>query len=139
MHRWGYLFLYLTICFGCGQRATPRGTIRGKVTLDGRPISSAVIVFENLSQGISQSANLAADGTYEMRTHEGAGIVVGEYHVAIRPGTIGTGEVPLVANPKASPIAPSDIPDRYQHPATSQLTVTVVEGNNVDADFELTK
>lgn len=135
------LFAVVTIgCIACGCGAPDRqlGIVRGKVTVNGQSLGSGSVVFENLTRGISQVADIQPDGTYEMATFEGIGIPAGEYRVAIKPSSMGTGEAPLVSTPANSvPKARTAIPDKYQHPATSPLTVRVNEGENPEFPIDL--
>jgi hypothetical protein len=133
-------FLALACCIapailsGCGPSDV--GPVSGKVTLDGRPLTGAVIVFENASRGISLNAPLAADGTFTLRTFDKAGLPPGEYQVAIRPGDFGSGETPLAVAPGASPPS-SPVPMHYRSTATSGLTAKVQLGSNPPYEFPL--
>jgi hypothetical protein len=86
---WGTLAIALTLAAGCrGAPAPPkRGTIHGKVTLDGKPVAKANIRFIALeSSGINVLAAVT-DGVYEVP--EGQGPVKGKYRVEFsvpRPG-----------------------------------------------------
>jgi hypothetical protein len=120
---------------GCGPGANV-GTVSGRVTLDGTPVSDATIAFENAKSGVSVNASLAADGTFTVRTFDKPGLPPGDYRVAVRPGTFSTGEAPLVAPPRPM-AAKTPIPAKYHNAATSELTATVKVGSNSPYEFAL--
>ena len=122
---------------GCSQPEV--GVVQGRVTLDGQPLSSGSVVFEDASRGISVNAAIAADGTFSARTYDKPGLPPGHYIVAIRPGSVGSGEAPLVgdADPDATP-SQSEIPLRYRSVKTSELTADVELGDNPPFNFALT-
>lgn len=123
---------------GCPSAHPELGQIAGRVTLQGEPVATGCVVFENLALGVSQVANLSADGSYQMVTPNGPGILPGSYRVAIRPDPMGTGETPLAADPAAAlPAEPTSIPQEYQHAATSPLRCEVLPGPNPPADYDL--
>lgn len=120
---------------GCHRAEPMIGTVAGHVRLDDKPVRDAVIVFEEPTKGISVNASIEPDGTFRIATFDQPGLPPGTYQVAVRPGSFGSGETPLVGGPVAS--APvTKIPARYQSPATSGLTATVQAGENT-FPFEL--
>ncbi|MCA9246331.1 MAG: hypothetical protein KDA42_04420 [Planctomycetales bacterium] len=126
-------FCLLTLLMHAGCNSQSVGQVAGKVTLGSQPLTGHMIIFEN-DQGVSVSANLAADGSYTLRTSELNGLPPGEYKIAIRPGNIGTGEAPLVGGPEENSAAP-EIPTLYHNSATSGLSATVNAGANEPFDF----
>ena len=127
----------LLLIFGCSKPDV--GTVAGRVTLDGQPLSTGTIVFEDAKRGISVNAALASDGTYTARTYDKPGLSPGSYQVAIRPGLVGSGEAPLVGDADSSSGASvSTIPQRYRSVRTSELTADVQLGDNRPFDFALT-
>ncbi len=130
------LALGLAMVWGCGSKEA--GSVSGKVTLGGQPLSQGSIVFQDSARGISVTAPLSRDGTYVAKTHDRPGLPPGTYQVAIMPGTMADGEIPLAVDPATQAAAPaSPIPDRYRNPATSGLTITVKAGKNPSFDFDL--
>lgn len=128
----------LALCLsGCGGPEV--GIVQGKVTLDGQPLTGASVVFEDAARGISVNAPLAADGTFKARTYDKPGLPPGTYRVAVRPGSVGSGEAPLVgdADPTAAP--PITVPERYRSVKTSELIAQVNAGKNPPLEFALTK
>jgi len=124
---------------GCGGPETaPRGTVAGKVTLGGKPVTRGAVVFENPETGVAVMAALGPDGTYEVKTYEGAGLPVGHYRVAVTPqAPAATDENPLAGAGALEPPQPVEIPARYHDAADSPLEIDVDEGKNRPFDFEL--
>lgn len=130
---------------GCGgSKEAARGVVRGQVTLYGKPLSGAIIVFENKAVGVNQSATLDDDGRYEFITYDAAGLPAGSYKVTIsagrfmKPGE----EIPkLTPGPKVvTPVAKKPdaiIPDKYAKAESSGLSADVKAGDNPPFDFHL--
>lgn len=77
--RWNGLLavvLPLVSVAGCGRAEV--GSVAGRVTLDGSPLSGAVILFENAERGVSVDAELAADGSYSVRLFDMPGLQSGK-------------------------------------------------------------
>jgi len=126
--RWRFLAGLLTVCWltGCGGRA-PTGSISGKVTLGGTPLSAGVVVFSNAKTGVGASAPLDASGTYTIES-----IATGQYQVAVQPPP-----APAPHEMEQASAAPRvSVPQKSQDPKTSNLTATVNEGANKQ-DFAL--
>ena len=121
---------------GCNQESI--GKVAGKVTLAGRPLSAGSIVFDNQVAGISVRANLGPEGTYQVRTHDKAGLPPGNYRVAVTPSVVGNGETPLAGKPLPE-APPALIPVKYHDVKTSGLTADVQAGQNQSFDFALVK
>ena len=114
------------ILVGC-QRAPTLGKVSGKVTLDGQPVSEGRISFNDASRGIFMTADLRADGSYEVVRAEGHGLPPGTYQVAVTPLP---SDLPVGFSSTAPPKRFSEIPAKYHNPATSGLTLTVAQETN---------
>ena len=117
---------------GCFQSGPTISTVSGKVTLDGQPVTDAVINFASES-GFGVQVKLAEDGTYAFQSQYGKGIPLGSYKVSIAPPWRDPREA---ADPTAmlSGVSPPDysrIPKRYRSFNTSGFTAEVKEGGNV--------
>ena len=130
----------LLLTAGCSGPA-PRGPVRGRVTVGANPVTAGTIIFENKAAGVAVTCPLNEDGTYEFKTHEGRGLPVGAYDVAITPGGVMTGADDVLVPGKPPPPPPRvsavKIPSRYHTTATSRLHVEVKAGDNPPFDFDL--
>ncbi len=122
---------------GCrrGPDLGPFGDVSGKVTFTGKPVAEGAITFTSTGSGQSATIPLRPDGSYTARLGERDGLPVGEYRVYIRPPVLtqeqraakhhqsAAGE----GRPKTYPM----IPQKYRSEATSELSVTVKEEDNV--------
>jgi hypothetical protein len=120
---------------GCGKKAADYGSVSGRVTFKGQPVSEGQVVFFEPEVRVYQTARIRPDGTYSVKMSDGPGLVTGSYQVAVMP--------PVVEGPgskSAGPRSPGkypDIPPRYRTPKTSQLSLTVVEGKNPPFDIDM--
>ncbi len=125
--------VFVTACSG-----PDIGQVSGKVTVNGKPLGNAHINFSSPDQKVSVNANLNEDGTYVIKTYEHDGLPPGDYQVAVKSGTFGYEETPLVGQaPPASARPTVHIPPKYAYPKTSGLTATVQRGKNKSFDFDL--
>jgi len=121
---------------GCANSNT--GNVAGRVTLGDKPVTEGSVLFEDAAAGISVHAALQSDGSYEVKTYDRDGLPPGTYKVAVTPSKFGDGDAPLVSNSDAQAAAASaTIPERYTRTATSELSVSVVAGDNPPFDFKL--
>jgi hypothetical protein len=116
---------------GCGKPSYQLDTapVKGKVTIDGQPLSSGYVTFV-VSRGRASSAEIQPDGTFEMSTYEkGDGAQVGTHPVVIAP-------VPpdeYQSGPKPIPV-----PERYTRAGTSGFTAEVKPGEDNFIELNLT-
>lgn len=120
--------LLASYLIGCGSGGPPSGTISGKVTLNGQPLSTGVVVFSNAAAGIAADAELNASGEYRLDTP----IPAGPYDVAVQPPP----PPPPDQLEQAAARPKSPIPEKYLTPETSGLKATIQAGKNT-ADFAL--
>jgi hypothetical protein len=130
----GWAAIALVIGGGCG--GPPIATVRGRVTLDGRPLTAGTVVFEG--DGRSYTGSIGADGRFELRFMGEPGIRPGTYGVAVIPP-----EAEVVADPKTTdlravnPVDPRNYPERYRLPSTSGISRTVSPGEaTIDIDLQ---
>ena len=98
---------------------TPYATVKGRVTLDGKPLGGALVGFYP-DQGRGSHGETDADGRYELRyTNKKAGVPPGGCVVRITTADANT---------------PEKLPARYHD--KSELAEEVKPGDNV-FDFEL--
>jgi hypothetical protein len=74
----------LLVVVGCGQSGPEVAPVKGRVTLDGRPLEMADIVFQPNDGGSPSTSRTDADGTYELLYKRGVvGARTGEHTVRI--------------------------------------------------------
>lgn len=114
---------------GCSDSASSNlAPVSGRVTLDGKPLAAALVVFEG-SDGRSANGITDADGQYTAHfTSTVVGAPVGKCRVRIGTDRAGTAE------PAARKLV-ERVPDRYN--IASQEFVEVKRGKN-RFDFDLT-
>jgi len=120
------LLCCLLLC-GCGSKLA---SVEGTVTLDGKPLSTGTVVFQNegLPMGVG---GLSSNGSYTIYTGDQPGLPPGDYQVTVsayqtRPGR----------DEMEEPIPVLLTPPRYNKPETSGLTAKVTPGSN-RFDFKL--
>ena len=105
---------------GCGPDGKPMGTVAGRVTYKGQPVTEGEVEVVNTDFAVGAIVRLDATGRFEVDVPVPAGV----YSVAVAP--------PRFVEGKTFP----NIPRRARALATSGLTVTVNPGKN-EADIEL--
>ena len=134
--------IFLLTVFGCSSEE-PRGTVSGTVLLNGVPLSEGTIYFEHHSKGVALTGQIKSDGSFKLASHQGAGLVVGSYQVAISPEAMlmSADEIPLVGkNPrKPNDVKKSPLPEKYFKTSTSGLVAEIKEGDNPPIVFDLKK
>jgi hypothetical protein len=118
---------------GC-QRGEELGHVTGQVSFKGKPVASGFVIFANDANGVYMTAELDAEGKFEIITAKGAGLPFGEYQVGVSPPLMDHPLGPIEEPPEAD--KRKDIPRRYRDPATSGLKREVKSGENV-IDLEL--
>jgi len=139
--------LFGALALGCGESEPPLpelAPVTGTVTLDGKPLSDATIVFMPVAPDGSTPGGLTNEaGVYELKTasgsQNGVGAPAGEYKVMINRYVDSKGAV-VKATPDQGPMGlggMESLPQKYSNPGMTTLTATVPkEGGKVD--FELT-
>ena len=129
LFRRSWLLLAFTslIAFGC-SKPEPVGTVSGKVTLGDAPYTNADLVFLSLETGQGGTAEIQSDGSFQVSEP----LAVGKYKVYLAPKlSQATGE--------AQPVTiDQSVPDKYWNEASSDISVTVKEGEN-DVQVSLQK
>jgi len=116
-------------CAGCGRGAPPTGSISGRVTYRGKPITSGMVLLLSEEMGIGATGELDAHGSYRIPP-----LQTGDYKVAItrppqpEPHEL-DGGAPMVD-------LSVDLPRELTSPLSSGLSTTVAEGHNT-LDFDL--
>jgi hypothetical protein len=124
----------LTIALGC-SRGPQMHSVSGTVTMDGKPLDGASVVFNPVTEdGLLAAGKTNADGMYELRTQEQAGAVAGSYKVTVL--------LTKVTGTRKNPDSDDDlkmtyiVPSTFSDPETSGLEAKVPGPESYD--FSLT-
>jgi hypothetical protein len=116
---------------GCGR---PTGSVSGKVTYQGKPLTSGLVIFVDKDGFVSQPAGIEIDGTYVAQ-----GVYVGPTKVCVEthPLSGGDGGAAVMKDGKEVPrprYVP--LPAKYKDAKQTDLGLDVKPGANV-FDIEL--
>jgi hypothetical protein len=118
----GAILLMLAVANGCGRSGPQVAPVRGRVTLDDRPLANADVTFQPDGSRRASIGRTDADGRYELAYRMGQpGAIVGPHIVRINVSS------ELVRNPP-------HIPARYD--TASELQRDVQAGQN-EFNFDL--
>jgi len=138
--------IVVALCIGCGQSGPKLVKVRGKVTLQSRPLVAGVVTFQPLDKGVVSTRRpsigvIESDGIYRISTfvsYDGA--EPGEYLVSVDGSLKKAGGTPQSIDPDALLLQPSgdNVPLRYLSPQTSGLRTTVpADAGEANIDFAL--
>lgn len=134
------MIIFSWLLIGCGKSSGPELVeVTGTVTLDGKPLSNAVIYFlPNLDKGTkgpTASAVLDAEGKYRLSSPGGkSGVIKGHHFVTLICQENGVREVE--PNVFVRIEGKCLLPARYSYEKTSKLVAEVAKSDTID--FELT-
>jgi len=118
--RLGALILFGVVALlGCSNKK-PVGSISGKVTYKGNPVTTGSINFYAAERGMAAEAKMDASGNFSIKELE-----VGTYKVYISPPV--PEQLPPGTPPKKEKF---EVPAKYQDPARSTITKDVKAGPN---------
>lgn len=106
---------------GCGSE--PSGTVTGKVTYKGTPVTSGSISFLMKGKGIAQDAKLDALGAFAMAET----LPVGMYHIVYVPPTP---EPQDPSKPRKAETVAVAVPPKFRDINTSGISVEISNGKN---------
>jgi hypothetical protein len=129
-----YLVLAIAVLLaaGCGPGGPEIAHVSGRVTMDGKPLANATVVFipEN---GRPAGAQTNSDGKYVLEFTEGRrGAIPGKN--TIRISTLRDAD--RDANGKAIPASPETIPAKYNAASTLEFTVEPRKRNVANFDLK---
>jgi hypothetical protein len=133
-------------CAGCSESGPKLVKVRGKVTMQNRPLACGVLTFQPLENGKITTRRpslgvIEADGTYRVSTFESYdGAMPGEYLVGV-DGSLNKDSGSNSIDPVDRPVPTSgNVPPKYLVPQTSGLKATVpADASEVTIDFILDK
>jgi hypothetical protein len=120
---WGYAFIAVA---GCNRGGLDLAPVEGMVTYSGSPVADAGVMFAP-EQGPSAMATTDAKGRFSLTTANQDGALIGEHRVSIS-------KVETITIPQRTGFPlyqhKSHIPAKYGDVATSELSASVVDGDN---------
>lgn len=131
---------------GCSGTTSAGAEATGTITLDGNPLPNAFISFIPKGSGSSSFANSDAHGNFAVQSSGSVtGLAPGEYVVVVEQGDApdaenaeapqGEDDEKNVAGGEVS--GNSAIPKKYRSESTSDLNVTVSEGEQKSIQLDL--
>jgi len=127
--------IFCLALIGCGDSDLPPAySVKGKVTVQGTPLSGYLVSFVPTDGNGGASAKTGSDGGYSLETLDGRpGCQLGKYKVVIRPGIDAIQEAMKNVKPsaKSMPNPESKVPDTYSAAGTSPKEVEVKAEKNV--------
>ncbi|HEV7224204.1 MAG TPA: hypothetical protein VGN42_15960 [Pirellulales bacterium] len=121
---------------GCGGPSGPQGTVHGKVTYQGKPITTGAMVSFLSDAGGGASGTVAADGSYQVRSMNGDRIPAGKYKVLVNPppkpemSPEEAMKASMSKDKNKGPEADPTIPDQYRNIAATPANYEVKAGDN---------
>ena len=146
--RWTWFSLFIAGCVagGCGRASSGPSLVpvAGTITLDGKPLSAADLIFvpQGDTKGQSGVGRTDSAGVYELLTPDRKykGAAVGSYRVVINKLVKPDGS-DYVPDPNAGPIDTGGfkelLPMAYSDMGESTLEANVPEGGSKAIDFKL--
>jgi hypothetical protein len=141
MKRWRLAVLVCAAVCGCGKSGPPTVQtmpVKGKITLDGKPLAGAEVVFSVVDPPAVFAGRTKEDGTYELQGLAGTeSSLAGDCKVTVsrmvKPdgSPLGAGEAP------ANVGATEQVPAKYSQIDTTTLSKNVPPGGG-SFDFDLT-
>lgn len=75
--------MFCLVTLGCGSGGPELGSVTGKVTLDGKPVTNGLVTFMPVGGGRPATGKTDANGQYELLGVDGKGAVLGQHRVAV--------------------------------------------------------
>ena len=143
----GFLVLgLLVLSAGCGPNYKARATVKGKVTLDGKNLTTGTVMFYG-KDNLTGSAPIGTDGRYVMNDAP-----LGDVQVTVSVSKVPPMGLGHLKDAPKGPVMPGEsaptagkipsqivfIPDKYAKVESSGLTYVVKKGEH-EFDIPLTK
>ncbi len=118
-----FIVLLSVACItGCGG-AQGMGSISGKVTLKGEPVTTGRIGFLSKETGKGAAGDISSTGEFEINSS----LPAGTYTVTVNPPSP---KPPQEGEPVTKPPNPKGFPKKFRSSETSDLKVEVKSGSN---------
>ncbi|MFM9961121.1 MAG: hypothetical protein ACKV2Q_07835 [Planctomycetaceae bacterium] len=138
------LSVWVGLCLsivGCGggdsgtipETAGPKGTVKGKVTVEGKPVKGGSIFFHS-GKGVPLTGEISTAGEFELQGPNGKNVPSGQYKVSLGlPPPV----VEMTPDKPSVPAMKSDIPVKFLDPSSSGVTHEIKAGaNDLTIDFK---
>lgn len=143
MQRYAGLMIVAIVCLGCGGgkslKVPELVPVKGKITLDGKPLESAQVLFQPKGGTAGQGAyaSTAEDGSFTLKYNSGQeGCPKGEYVIMITKLLTPDGKAVPAGQNAADVDARDIIPARYKDP-DAPLNSIMISGPNSDVNIDL--
>jgi hypothetical protein len=135
------LIAILAGCSGCGGGITDNrkglAPVTGKVTLDGKPLTTGTISFVAMDGSEAFTGPIDSSGNYTLASSPSSpGALPGEYKVIIIASQQATMGDPMKGGQPIAAEAKTIVPEKYTKPDSSGLTGSVKSGSNT-INFDL--
>lgn len=120
---------------GCGKSIEQASSsASGKITLDGKPLTSGTLNFYPANEGNSAFATINSDGTFTVNTSAGTnGLEPGDYSVVV------SYEVPSVIDDEGTEVpGVNPIPARFRNEEVPEISITVPKSGTDALNIDLT-
>jgi hypothetical protein len=112
-------------------------SVSGVVTLDGKPVEGAAIVFTPTGEGLPASGTTDAQGRYELMSLDKKGATEGTHQVTVtKVQTVGTNRAPEGSDFSVGVKTEFLVPQKYANAGSSGLTAEVKRGQK-EYNFDL--
>lgn len=143
--RWfSFLLLLLTVGCGSSEKGPELVPYSGIVSLDGQPLSDAVITFHPQESGQNGAFGQTNEsGEFTLTSGKRPGIIPGSYKVTISRivakdgATVNPEEGMDIEQLMMSGQASESIPEKYSNLQQTQLTAEITESPDTPPSFEL--
>jgi hypothetical protein len=117
----------LLLTAGCDRSGLNLAPAEGVVTLDGKPVAEAGVMFAPVDSTLGPPAMGVTDenGAFSMKTVNEDGALIGEHHVSVSKSEESVQPVP--GSRALKYVVKRHVPERYESLETSGLKVTVPE------------
>lgn len=125
------VLVFSATCVGCSRTGSPVAKVKGRVLLDGKPMSmGSVVTLPTAGRGAK--AFIQHDGSFQLGTYAAAdGALIGTHKAAVVAY-----EQPAHAGPESGN-GKLLVPKKYINPESSGLTIEVPTGGITDVVLEL--
>lgn len=132
--------LLITFSSGCSKSGPELAVVTGTVTLDGKPLAKAGVVFEPMLGAIATGVT-DEEGKFQLFTANQEGALVGEHNISVgisERASNSADEMGVMGAPiRNTRPTRSQLPKKYRSTETSGLTETVVGGDKNVFHIEL--